>query len=517
MGVAKTFAFIIASVLFFLVGCSSTPSTIVKKSDAELKDMEAHSWTATVAFREGRYKDAEKTLLELTRENTVSRSLYLAELGAVYIAQGRELEARKTLMQAQAHVELFFDSESEKEAASLFGGELNKVYKGDPYERSSLYMLLALLFLNEGDIDNALACCKSGLLHDADSAGVIYSSDYAMLQFLAALCYKIRGNSEDADRMSKVAFKAHLNQPESPLGAKEALSGDFNTLLVFWVGFGPSFSAIGEYGEKRMISPGFSASDSFAVVYEDTYIDSYLGLGDVSFQAITRGGRLMDNILDQKAALKHGTKVAGNALLAAGLASLPSVAASPIIMGPVALGLIATGGIAHGIGYTMNPEADIRHWKNLPDEFILVPINLPPGKNKLRVLAFKHSEFIESSSFTVEINPAIPINICQIILNDIGSNSQESHQKKLLDYPLIFTQLILKEGCSAVFTEAQVKQGTAKLYKKYKVKDGVWPKKILYNVTQHNNYPATERLNAWISNYTNFCKAMLQSREDAKK
>ena len=516
MGFSKVAFFLIVAVLSFylllLGGCATPTGSIVKKSAYELKEMEACSNAAAIAFREGRYQDAEKALLELSRENTVSRPLYLAELGSVYIAQGRELEARKTLMQAQAQIELLFDTKSEKEAASLFGGELKKVYKGDPYERSSLYALLALLFLDEGDVDNALACCKSGLLHDADSAGEIHSSDYAMLHLLASLCYKLRGNDEDAKRMRDTAFKIRVNQPQSPPKAREALMGDYNVLLVFWVGFGPSFLAKGEYGENRIIMPGSSTSDTFAVVYENTYLDAYRGIGDVSFQATTRGGRLMDNVLKQKASLKHGTKGAGNVLLGAGAAT---AAVNPY----VGLGIMAAGLLAHGVSYAMNPEADIRHWKNLPDEFILIPITLPPGKNKLRVLAFKRSEFIAARSFTVEIDPEIPLNTCQIVLNDIGSNLFANRQGKLLDSPLVFAPLILKAGNSAVFTQTQVEQAADELYKLYEVKNGVWPKEVLYYLEQpgQHPYPATERFNAWKSTYINFCKAMLKNKKDKEK
>jgi hypothetical protein len=178
--------------------------------------------------------------------------------------------------------------------------------------------------------------------------------------------------------------------------------------------------------------------------------------------------------------------------------------------------MLTAGLVAHGVSYAMNPEADIRHWKNLPDEFILIPINLPSGENNLKILAFKKSEFIANYSFTVDINPAVALNICQVVLHDLGAEPLKNRYQELLDYPIAFIQLVLNSGSSAVFTETQVRQATDELYRKHKVKDGIWPKKVLYYIEQNSekgSYPATERLKAWKSNYTNFNKGMLAKKK----
>ncbi len=492
-------------VIFAAGGCVSGSHSIAVKSESELREMEERATTAAIAFRQGRYEEAEKILLELTNENTVSRPLYLAELGAIYIAQGRTLEARKTLMQAQGMIELLFDTKAEAEAASLFGGEIKKVYKGEPYERSSLYAILALLFLNEGDVDNALACCKSGLLHDADSSGEVHSSDHALLYFLASRCHQIRGDAEDAERMRNAAVRALgiRSQGESDSGGLPDTDG--NVLLVFWVGTGPSLLPGGEYNEKRMILPGRSTVDALAVVRDDIVSDLCCGyIGDVSYQATTRGGRVMDNVLRDQAALKGGTQTAGNILLGAGVAA---AAVNPY----VGLGVIGAGLLAHGVSYAMNPVADVRHWKNLPDRFVLASMRLEPGEHKLRALLFTNAELVATRPFSVAVNADIPLNTRQVVLYDEPSATGVNSP----DAPLVFMRLILDKGYSAVFNETQVKLAADKLYRQYNATNGIWPKEVLYYIEHsgQQRYPVTARFKAWQTGYSELCGTIFKQQK----
>lgn len=405
-------------------------------------------------------------------------------------------------MQAQGMIELLFDVQSEAEAASLFGGEIRKVYKGEPYERASLYAILALLFLHEGDIDNALACCKSGLLHDADSAGEIHSSDHAMLYFIASRCHQIRGDAEEAERMLEAAARALDIRGGDAEDAGKLPDSSGNTLLIFWVGVGPSLLSGGEYKEKRMISPGYSTVDAIAVVQDDVVSALYRGyVGDVTFQATTRGGRLMDNVLQDQALIKGGTQAAGNVLLGTGAAA---AAVNPY----VGLAMIGAGLLAHGASYAMNPEADVRHWKNLPDRFILVAMDLPPGENRLQALLFANDELIAVRPFSVTVNPLIRLNAFQFVLNDetvaAGVNP--------LDLPLVFMRLVATDGYDAAFDQARVRQEAEELYRRHNADGGVWPSKVLYYIDQGggSHYPVTERFNAWLTGYQGFCGDMLE-------
>lgn len=194
------------AVLLINSGCAS--SNIVKKSDKDLALMELNANKAQVHFIAGEYDEAEKILKEISQEHTVSQPLYQCELGTVYLAKGEEDKAFRQFSAAQVSLESFFDEKSEKKAASLWGAEAQKVYKGEAYERSSMYLILGLMMLQRNEIDNALACFKSGLLCDADVEQERYKSDYALLHFLAAKCCELRDEPESKKKYMGMALKS---------------------------------------------------------------------------------------------------------------------------------------------------------------------------------------------------------------------------------------------------------------------------------------------------------------------
>ena len=432
----------LATMLLGASGCATSP--VVKKSAKELAVLEQTANKGREQFFKENYTDAATTISSCAGDQHVNQPLYKCELASIALMTGDKATAEADLKEAVRLLEVFYDKAGEKKAASLWGRESGKVYKGDPYERATLYTLYGMVLLEKGEVDNALAAFKRALLMDGDTEGSQYQSDYGLVQFLAAKCHDLRGETEQRDAMLRAACDAYLSQPGVDDGFARAVRQDyelakgtcntpgrvpsptlanlcawggadalaqrfgfsdeikawlaahapadkgmgFNTLLVGWDGRGPYMSRAGEYGEKRIIHSGYKVGD-FRQVYscyskqDVAFKDSYPWLGNVSYQATTRGGRKMDNVLADKAAFKGATDAAGKAMAVGGLAGMAALgnnnSSDPytgLIFGAIALG----GLVVKGVSYMTKTEADIRCWRCLPYEYSVTPLTLPEGE-----------------------------------------------------------------------------------------------------------------------------------------
>lgn len=458
----------LASALLLQSGCAT--SNVVGKSKTELAQMELQADAARDNFINGKYDEAEKTFLSLSKERTVSQPLYQTELATVYLAKDEKEKAFQQYRAAQVSLESFFDANSEKKAASLWGAESQKVYKGEPYERSSLYLILGLMMLNRNEIDNALACFKSGLLCDSDVEEDRYRSDYALLQFLAAKCCELRDEPEMRDQYIKVALKSCTethpdakalvtakydteNLPEGqdvsqivstlqtiygeeaaklmtredvlsfiekkinkvcPCDYYKRLTDQFNTLIVVWSGTPPSFVRGGRYGEHRGILPGGLPVSDYEIIHNNMRYGSIRGTGSLSYQATTRGGRLMDNVLSSQASFKGFTNDFGDSLIDAA-----DDVNDPYVM----LGLFVTGAIVKGVSAATTVEADIRAWRTLPNEFQVVPMNLAPGNYELCLCAYKYVSPLATEPVSFTIKDGQPVNVVHVFAYEFGKES----------------------------------------------------------------------------------------------
>ena len=416
-------------------------------------------------FREGDYAAAAEKLKEAASIPTPEEPLYRIDRASALLLLGKTTEARRELMAAHRSIDAAFDLESEKRAGGVWGKESEKLYKGDPYERCLLYFMLSLCLLEEGDADNALAALKTGLLADSDSEKGTYKSDFALLMFMAAKCCDIRGEPELRDEYLDAAFNAWLTFPgntkwfaerltavydsfqggkPSPKGAdlsptlldcvaigkKNSLADalmkrnvpekkasemaafgkrlaegrailDFNVLVVIWRGSPPDMRRVGRYGEKRVIIPGNVDNDTvYEILLDGEEIKIPMDeFGDITYQATTRGGRKMDQVLSRQAFYKTATNTSGNAIMMAAAATRSA---------PVALGLLAAGLIMKITAVLMHPEADIRHWGNLPYEFDILPLKLAPGEHVLALERETDATTEEISSKKITITEKTP-------------------------------------------------------------------------------------------------------------
>ncbi len=187
------------------------PPGLVTKSFTELNDLEVAADAGRRLYWQGKYQMAADLFERLNQENHVSKGLYAREQALCYLALGRLGDARRKLLDATAYLDTYNTPELEKRAGSKYGREAEKIYFGDPYEQATTWLLLALLFVNDRDYDNALAACKSGLLADSDAMGNRFQSDYTFLHLLEARCYQLRKQPDAAEpplRLAKESYRS---------------------------------------------------------------------------------------------------------------------------------------------------------------------------------------------------------------------------------------------------------------------------------------------------------------------
>ncbi|MBQ9788041.1 MAG: hypothetical protein IJW31_00375 [Lentisphaeria bacterium] len=423
-------------------GCNSYDSDFVYKSEKALKAMEDMSAVAHEEFLRGSYNDAEARLRSLITERTVSRPLYQLELISVLLMNGKKEEAHELMMRLHEDLELLFDAESEEKAQSIWHGEINKVYKGDSYERATFYALMALSFIQQENYEDALRAIKNGLLADADSNSEDAINDYALLHYLGYFAAQKLNYEAEAQEylqamfgaMGNRNFNGHENNCFSQLQNNNA-----NTLLVVWVGEAPTVACTGEYEENRTIICGrlpFTAM-SLAVNASSAFMVAN-NLGDLDYQATTRGGRLMDNVLANKAAVKKGMEVTSNIFFIAGTGLIIAGGACINSSPTVGICLLGAGGSCYicglgiyFIGYMMNPAADGRYWRNIPGQLYIIPLNLPQGEHKIALTGYHNSDRVALSIFDVNISDDTKMNIIHLPMMQQSADIWQATQDKL--------------------------------------------------------------------------------------
>jgi hypothetical protein len=221
----------------------------------------------------------------------------------------------------------------------------------------------------EGELDNARACFRSAQVMDTGTDEQRYAADYALLDYLEGLIdEKLGGDGSDA--WARAASNAR--GVELPEYMSEA-----NALFFIEFGRGPMKYAGGEYGEQLRFRPGSSAAARVRVEVGETtrMVEPWV---DLTYQATTRGGRVMDHVLANKAVFKDTTDTAANAALITG-AILATQQNRNSAADEVGAGLLIAGAIGKIFAAAANPAADTRQWGNLPEHLSFSSFQLGPG------------------------------------------------------------------------------------------------------------------------------------------
>ena len=302
------------------------------------------------------------------------RVLWEYRLAATALRLGNFAEARAKLDDAILSIGgIITDSTDAAKARGLFSPESSKVFIGEPYERVMAYYYRGLLYWRDGEPDNARACFRTAQFIDSD-AGAGYRSDYVLLDYLDGFATeKLGGDGADAYR------RAVANAKGQALPRYDAES---NVLVFAEFGRGPTKYAGGEYGEQLRFSVWNSPAHSAALSVDGRTI-ALPAYDDLNFQATTRGGRVMDYILGNKAVFKSTTSGVGDAaivgsVIAANRAYRPDGSRSEGSQN-TALALGAVALISKLASAATTPEADTRSWNNLPQRLSFAALRLPPG------------------------------------------------------------------------------------------------------------------------------------------
>ena len=302
-------------------------------------------------------------------------------LGLLAMELGYYGDAEKAFDGALDRIEAFYgkDKQAEK-ATSATRLEVNKDFKGEPYERAMAYYYRGLLYLRKGDYDNARASFKAAEYQDTVSADESFQSDFGLLTYLQGWASHCAGDGSQAADSFEQAAK---------IDAKLKAPGPNDNLLVLTeLGTGPVKATDGQYREKLVFRPGATVPENGAIVTlgtgKTTRAWPLVPAADLYTQASTRGGRAIDGILNGKAQFKAGLETTSTVVTAVGTSFAQQ-------MGGNALYAQGIGAAINLFSKSVRPAADVRMWDSLPSSILVgttrwgaPPAAAPAAKGKAR-------------------------------------------------------------------------------------------------------------------------------------
>lgn len=274
-----------------------------------------------------------------------SAVLNFAKLGLAAIEAREWAIAEMAFDEALERIEaIFADDPAAAGARSNWENETFKDFKGEAYERAMAYYYRGLLYLREGDFENASASFRAGEYQDTMSSDAENRSDFGILPLLAGWAERCDGDEGAAADQFAVAGATGLTTPSA---------GEM-TLVLAESGGAPIKQRFGIRQQFLTYSVPFSTDDKMVPVAQASGISVPLARSTSIFlQAATRGMRGMDSILAAKVA--HGKSIDRTVDLAGFI---------PLV-GPLILGA-TMGHVNRKIG-ELGTRADVRAWDSLPN------------------------------------------------------------------------------------------------------------------------------------------------------
>ncbi len=297
------------------------------------------------------------------------RVLWQYRTALVALRRGDYPEAKALLDDAILSIGgIITNDKDARKARSMFATESRKKYIGEPYERVMAYYYRGLLYWMDGEPDNARACFRSGELIDSDTEVENYSADYVLLDYLDGLASdKLFADGSDAFKRAQANASAKADAP--PPYDRAA-----NVLFFTECGNAPQKYSTGQYREQLRFREGPQAARVVTIRINNGQSIRTRPWDDLYFQASTRGGRVMDHILANKAVFKQSTDTVGDAAIISG-----AVLASSQNTQEAGLGVLAFGLLSKAIAASTTPAADTRYWDNLPQYLGFGALRMAPG------------------------------------------------------------------------------------------------------------------------------------------
>ncbi|CAK0760355.1 hypothetical protein CCP2SC5_2780001 [Azospirillaceae bacterium] len=276
---------------------------------------------------------------------------------------------------------VYADNEHAETARSLWNKESVKDFKGEPYERAMTYYYRGLLHLLKNEYDLARATFREGVLQDAFAEEEQNRADFALLMMLETWAGGCRNGKAPTE--ADLAEIKKLDRPFTPPEPSD------NVLVVVETGKGPVKFSQGDSGSSKPRYLKFSPGDSkpqpiprLILPHSEKTKPSAL-TEDIFYQAVTRGGRPIDAIINGKVQFKEGVNIAGDVMLVAGAAVLDGNRNNKGAANVAGAALLLGGLIAKGISEAVEPDADIRYWDNLPGYVHLLTTTAKPGHKQV--------------------------------------------------------------------------------------------------------------------------------------
>jgi hypothetical protein len=324
------------------------------------------------------------------------RVLWQYRLAAAAMRQGKFGLAKQNLDDALLTLGgIYGKDENAKKARSYFHAEASKTFIGEPYERCMAYIYRGIIYWMDGEPDNARACFRSAEFEDSDAEKHEYAGDWVLPDYLDGLITaKLGGDGSDALKRAQ----ANVKGVKLPLYNLKA-----NAVFFIEFGPGPTKYATGRYKQELRFRTFFSPVAS-ADLKVDAYQIPIAPTDDVDFQATTRGGRVMDHILGNKAVFKSTTDTAGNVALIGGLAT--AAVSENRTAQEVGLGVAFAGLVSKVVSAATVPAADTRSWDDLPRYLSFASLPLPPGQHVATI------QFLDASGRVLpNLTKTITVNI----------------------------------------------------------------------------------------------------------
>lgn len=314
---------------------------------------------------------AEQALLERAAPN--DRTLHRLQAGAAAFAEADHEAAAQHLDAALDAIEsVFSNAEGAAKARSLWYEEGAKDFKGEPYERAMAFYYRGLLYLADGDPENARASFRSALMQSAFAEEQQYRSGFATLMVLEGWCSQLLGDTAQAQ---EAYAEARRHRPDWTPPAPDA-----NTLVVAELAGSPRKVGDG-VGNHEIVykRPRRTPERRIDLTFAGAAPLRLQPMEDLYEQATHRGPRAIDRIIDGKVTFqKAGATIGDTAATLASEGSLINTALGGSA-GSALGGLAAVGSIAALVSANVKPRADVRYWANLPETLHLAALNLPAG------------------------------------------------------------------------------------------------------------------------------------------
>jgi hypothetical protein len=247
-----------------------------------------------------------------------------------------------------------------------------------------------LIFLVDGDSENARACFKSASLCDLNASNRKQRGDWLSFDLLNYYSAKLLGHADADDMRDYICQRYNKKYSEIEMDFKPQDA----FIVVAAIGTPPGKLSDDDLTQQGLeyINKETCVSNILLTIdgHDQTY--TVTEADDIYVQAVTRGQRSMDKILAKKAKEKKSRQDFGETLFAVGGAT----------GGLIGLGVAAIGDSIRNTASLIDASADVRQLQSIPSKLYVWYCKKPEsGKLVTIKLQGQHENTIAKSILTI--------------------------------------------------------------------------------------------------------------------